>query len=58
MKSGVYKIVNIVNGKLYVGSSTNVKYRLWRHTHELRRNVHENISKMLGINMVKLVFLL
>ena len=42
MKSGVYKIVNIVNGKLYVGSSTNVKYRLWRHTHELRRNVHEN----------------
>ena len=42
MKAGVYKIVNVVNGKLYVGSSTDVKYRLWRHQHELLENKHEN----------------
>jgi group I intron endonuclease len=42
MKSGVYRIVNVVNGKLYVGSSTDVKYRLWRHQHELLCNKHEN----------------
>lgn len=42
MKSGIYRIVNVVNGKLYVGSSTDVKYRLWRHRHELLLNKHEN----------------
>jgi group I intron endonuclease len=43
MKSGVYKIINITNNKLYIGSSTDVKYRLSRHKHELRKNKHDNI---------------
>lgn len=42
MKSGVYQIINVVNGKLYVGSSTNVKYRLWEHRHNLLLNRHDN----------------
>jgi group I intron endonuclease len=43
LKSGVYRILNMVNGKSYVGSSTDVKYRLWRHRHELREQRHENM---------------
>jgi len=42
MKSGIYRIINVVNGKLYVGSSTNVAYRLWWHRRELSFNRHEN----------------
>ncbi len=41
-RSGIYRIVNIVNNKCYVGSSTDVKYRLSRHKHELRNNIHIN----------------
>ena len=29
IKSGVYVITNIVNGKIYIGSSVNIKKR-WR----------------------------
>lgn len=42
MKSGIYRIVNRVNGKCYIGSSTDVRYRLWHHKHELLKNDHEN----------------
>lgn len=35
MKSGVYVIKNKKTCKVYVGSSTNVDYRIWRHKHEL-----------------------
>lgn len=43
MNAGVYRIINVVNEKLYVGSSSNVKYRLWVHRHELRKNKHQNV---------------
>jgi group I intron endonuclease len=40
--SGIYKIVNEINGKYYVGSSINV-YRRWNeHRSELKRNIHKN----------------
>jgi group I intron endonuclease len=42
MKSGVYRLVNVVNKKCYVGSSTNVHYRLWRHRKQLNLDQHEN----------------
>ena len=39
---GIYKIINKVNRKYYVGSSLNVKPR-WRcHKSTLRRNIHRN----------------
>ena len=40
--SGIYKIVNKINGKYYVGSSINVKRRWNEHKSELNKNVHIN----------------
>lgn len=42
MKSGIYQIKNLVNGKVYIGQSLNVKYRLNGHLSLLKRNKHEN----------------
>lgn len=39
---GIYKIVNKIDGKYYVGSSTNVKHRWGEHKRSLRRNCHSN----------------
>lgn len=41
--SGIYKIINKVNGKYYVGSSENI-YKRWReHKSELKNKTHHNI---------------
>jgi len=41
MLSGVYKILNLLDGKIYVGSSTRtIKRRLWEHLYRLRLNKH------------------
>ena len=42
MQSGVYVILNRVNGKRYVGSSVSVKYRINGHRIDLERGVHYN----------------
>jgi len=39
---GIYKIVNITNGKLYVGKANNIKKRIRRHLKELKSNNHYN----------------
>lgn len=40
--SGIYKIINKINGKYYVGSSDHI-YRRWRdHKKHLRKNSHYN----------------
>ena len=39
---GVYKIVNKINGKYYVGSSNDIKCRWSGHKNKLNNNVHEN----------------
>jgi len=41
---GVYKIENIVNGKLYIGSSENITRRWWDHIHLLNKNSHHSSS--------------
>jgi predicted GIY-YIG superfamily endonuclease len=41
-KSGIYCITNIVNNKIYIGSSVNIYHRLKRHYSELKRSVHAN----------------
>lgn len=40
--SGIYAIVNTVNGKRYVGSSQEIDYRFRKHKSALRSNRHHN----------------
>lgn len=41
-KSGIYKISNTANGKMYIGSAVNLCARLSTHLHTLTNNKHEN----------------
>ena len=40
---GIYKIENIINNIIYIGSSINVEKRFERHKYDLKRNKHHNI---------------
>ena len=40
--SGIYQILNLVNGKIYVGSSNNLYNRRKSHLSRLRNNQHDN----------------
>jgi group I intron endonuclease len=42
MTRGIYKIINIINSKFYVGSAVDLKRRKTRHFSELRGNKHNN----------------
>lgn len=41
--SGIYKIVNRINGKSYIGSSVNITFRWYVHKYELNSQIHDNI---------------
>lgn len=41
-RSGIYEIVNTVNGKRYIGSAKRMRYRLKDHRKHLRRQDHDN----------------
>ncbi|GAB4042574.1 GIY-YIG nuclease family protein [Spirosoma litoris] len=41
-KSGVYQILNIVNGKYYIGSTYKFKYRIRDHERKLENGTHPN----------------
>ena len=42
MARGIYKIINVVNNKFYVGSAVDFKKRKTRHFSELRTGKHNN----------------
>lgn len=42
MDQGIYKIINVVNGKFYVGSAVSFRKRKARHFSELRNGKHNN----------------
>jgi len=42
MASGIYKIINVVNNKFYIGSSVDLRKRKSKHFSELRHNKHNN----------------
>lgn len=42
IKSGIYKIINKIDGKYYIGSSINLLKRFYKHKLELRKNTHHN----------------
>lgn len=44
MGMGIYKIINVVNNKFYVGSAVNFSRRKTRHFSELRTNRHSNLK--------------
>lgn len=50
MKSGIYKIVNKLNNKYYLGSSKNFHVRKLKHFNELRKNIHHNIHLQRAFN--------
>lgn len=47
---GIYKITNIVNGKIYVGSSKNVKKRINEHKRTLKLNKHHSCLLQRAVN--------
>jgi group I intron endonuclease len=42
MARGIYKIINVINNKFYVGSAVDLKRRKTRHFSELRNGKHNN----------------
>lgn len=42
-KCGVYKITNIINNKIYIGSSKSILQRWKNHIRELELNIHGNM---------------
>lgn len=50
MKSGIYKILNKVNDKFYIGSSNNLLHRKSTHFYDLRNNKHRNIHLQRSYN--------
>ena len=42
MNSGIYKITNIKNNKVYIGSSANITNREYKHFWMLKKGVHDN----------------
>lgn len=43
MKSGIYCVINKINGKCYIGSAGNLSIRIKRHEYELKKNIHNNV---------------
>lgn len=41
---GIYKIINTINNKIYIGSSNNIKLRWRGHKYLLRKGTHPNIK--------------
>lgn len=42
MNMGIYFIVNKNNGKIYIGSSVNIKQRISKHKSDLKKNKHHS----------------
>ena len=40
--TGIYRITNLINNKVYIGQSINIENRFLRHRNELRRNKQNN----------------
>ena len=43
MKIGIYRIKNLINNKIYIGSTKNIKARWAKHKTLLKHNKHQNI---------------
>ncbi len=50
-KSGVYKITNIINGKVYIGSAKRFKERWKHHAWSLEKGCHHNTHLQAAFNL-------
>lgn len=50
MVCGIYKIENLVNGKVYIGQTVNSEKREIKHKTELKNNVHHNLHLQRSYN--------
>jgi group I intron endonuclease len=57
-KSGIYKISNTVNSKIYIGSAVNFSYRFSKHKHHLTNGKHHSIVLQNHVNKYGLSTLL
>ena len=44
LNCGIYKIENMINGRLYIGSSNQLRRRFYLHKWDLRRGKHHSIT--------------
>ena len=44
MKTGVYKITNLVNGKVYIGASKDIERRWWEHKKRVNSPIHSDLE--------------
>jgi group I intron endonuclease len=51
--SGVYKILNIINSKVYIGSSFDISKKWGEHLKSLRKNIHYNSYLQNAFNKYK-----
>jgi len=50
-KTGVYKIVNLINNKFYIGSTKDSFYkRFYYHLHQIKRNIHHSNYLQKSVN--------
>jgi len=40
--SGIYQIINNINGKVYIGHSVNISFRWYNHMNNLLKGNHHN----------------
>ena len=52
-QKGIYKIINKINNKFYIGSTSNFHVRKLRHLNELRKNKHHCIHLQRAFNKYK-----
>lgn len=50
MKTGIYKIINLTNGKIYIGSAIDFRRRELEHYRGLRLNIHHSIALQRAYN--------
>lgn len=48
--TGIYKITNLKNNKVYIGSSTDIQRRWWKHQSELRLGRHPSYKLQTAYN--------
>lgn len=56
VRSGIYRILNRVNGKSYIGSAKNISIRFAQHSVGLRKNKHFNVYLQNSFNKYGYVF--